>query len=206
MNRRNALAAALLGAAALVASPSLLALGDGAAVGKPAPAFELKDQSGKTVKLADFAGKTVVLEWFNPDCPFVVGTYEKGPAKATVDELKKEGAVFLAINSTGNAPLEEVTKKSTAFLEKNKIAHPVLFDHDGATGKAYGAKTTPHVFVIDGKGVLRYEGAFSADSSFADKNAKNFVLDAVKAIKAGGEVKPDHEKPWGCSVKYKASN
>lgn len=193
-------------AAALLAAPSLRAFGDGAEVGKAAPAFELVDQNGKSHKLSDFAGKTVVLEWFNPDCPFIVGTYEKGLASSTIEALKKDGAVFIAINSTGNAPLEEVRKKSVDFLAKNKIDHPVLFDHDGAVGRAYGAKTTPHVYVIDGKGTLRYHGAFSNDPKFAGNGAKNYVLEACKAVKAGGEVKPDYEKPWGCSVKYKTSN
>lgn len=195
-----------IGALALVASPSVSAFGDGAEVGKPAPAFELKDQNGKTHKLADFAGKTLVIEWFNPDCPFIVGTYEKGLASSTIDALKKDGAVFIAVNSTGNAPLEEVMKKSTAFLAKHKIDHPVLFDHDGAIGKAYGAATTPHMYVIDGKGILRYQGAFSNDPKFQTKDATNYVLETCKAIKAGTEAAVTYEKPWGCSVKYKATN
>jgi peroxiredoxin len=194
-------------AVAIGASSAAVALGGGAEVGKPAPAFELKDQNGKTWKLSDFAGKTVVLEWFNPDCPFIVGTYEKGLASSTIEALKKDGAVFIAINSTGTAPLEEVMKKSTALLEKNKIDHPILFDHDGTVGRAYGAQTTPHMYVIDPKGVLRYQGAFSNDPKFANaSNAKNFVLEACQATKSGAAPASTYEKPWGCNVKYKTSN
>jgi peroxiredoxin len=193
-------------AVALAAAPAAVAFFGGAEVGKPAPAFVLKDQHGKTWTLADLAGKTVVLEWFNPDCPHVVQTYEKGLASATIEALKKDGALFIAVNSTGTAPLDEVMKKSVAFLERFRIDHPILFDHDGAIGRAYGALTTPHVFVIDGKGVLRYQGAFSNDPKFSGTNVTNYALAASQAIQSGTAPAVTNQTPWGSKVIYKASN
>lgn len=193
-------------AVALAAAPAAVAFFEGAEVGKAAPAFALKDQNGKTWKLADLAGKTVVLQWFNPDCPYVAQTYEKGLASATIEALKKDGAVFIAVNSTGSTPLDDVMKKSVAFLARHKIEHPVVFDHDGAIGRAYGAQTTPHVFVIDGKGVLRYQGALSSDPKFTDANATNFALAASQSIRSGAAPAVTYQKPWGTSVIYRSQN
>jgi peroxiredoxin len=180
----------------------------GAKVGEAAPAFTLKDTKGQTHNLSDFAGKIVVIEWFNNDCPYCVGVYEKGVVKKTLDQLKEidAGIVYLAINSTANKPMEDVVLGSDEFLAKNNINIPMLMDYDGKTGHAYGAKTTPHMFVIDDKGVLRYQGAFTDDSSAKKADATNYVITAVQQIKAGETVSPDYVKSWGCSVKYAKSN
>jgi peroxiredoxin len=126
----------------------------GAKVGEAAPAFTLKDTKGQAHSLSDFAGKIVVIEWFNNDCPYCVNVYEKGVVKKTLDQLKEidTNIVYLAINSTANKPMEDVVMGSDEFLTKNNIDIPLLLDYDGKTGHAYGAKTTPHMFVIDDKG------------------------------------------------------
>lgn len=193
-------------AVALAAAPAAVAFFGGAEIGKPSPVFVLVDQNGKTSKLSDFAGKTVVLQWFNPDCAYVEKAYETGLVASTIEALKKEGAVFIAINSTGTAPLAEVKKKSVAFLERYRVEHPILFDHDGAVGRAYGAQTTPQVFVIDAKGILRYQGAFSNDPKFSTTNATVYAVAASQAIKTGVAPAVTTVKPWGTSVSYKAAN
>jgi peroxiredoxin len=183
-----------------------------AKVGEAAPAFTLKDTKGTEHKLSDFAGKTVVIEWFNPDCPFCRGVYDNGVVKKTLDELKTidPSVVYLAINSTAkgmNGPVskQDVIATSDKFLaEHNMTQIPVLIDHEGTVGHAYGAKTTPHMFIIDGKGTLRYAGAFTDDpkGDKKDKPTTNYVVNAVKQIKAGETVSPDSTKSWGCGVKY----
>jgi peroxiredoxin len=180
-----------------------------AKIGEAAPAFELTDLDGKKHTLKSFEGKIVVIEWFNPGCPYCVGVYEKKIVANTIDELKKidENIVYLAINSTANMPEDAVIKQSGSFLKEHKVEIPVLMDYSGATGHAYGAKTTPHMFVIDDKGVLRYEGAFTDDPRGSKgAEATNYVINTVKQIKAGETVSPDSVKPWGCSVKYAAKN
>lgn len=176
-----------------------------AKIGEKAPAWKLTDLDGKSHELKDFAGKHVVLEWTNPDCPYIVGVYDKGVVKETLDEMKKMGEnfVYIAVNSTANKPMEEVKQINVDFLKKHEIKVPVVMDYDGAVGKAYGAKRTPHMYVIDDKGVLRYHGAFTDDAG--SRNAPkhtNYVLGALKQIAAGETVTPDYVREWGCSVKY----
>ncbi|MCZ6834340.1 MAG: redoxin domain-containing protein, partial [Planctomycetota bacterium] len=107
--------------------------------------------------------------------------------------------VFLAINSTNYME----ANKSAPYLKKHKLEMPALIDQDGTVGKLYGARTTPHVYVIDGEGVLRFQGAFDNDPSGGEEEATNYVVNAVKQIAAGETVTPDYVKPYGCSVKYK---
>lgn len=131
-----------------------------AEIGQPAPDFELKDLEGNPVKLADYKGKTVVLEWFNPGCPFVKYAHGEGPLKSMAkDSMAKNGElVWLAINS--GAPGKQGTGLDTnkAAASEWAMEHPVLLDEDGKVGRAYGAKTTPHVFVVDKEGKLAYRG------------------------------------------------
>jgi peroxiredoxin len=131
-----------------------------AKVGEPAPAFTLPSVAGETISLADYAGKTVVLEWFNPDCPFVKYAHDSGGPLATLaNEQTKSGIVWLAINSgaPGNqgAGVERNKEAQSAW----KLEHPILIDEDGKVGHTYGAQTTPHMFVIDPGGKLIYAGA-----------------------------------------------
>lgn len=170
-------------------------------IGKAAPDFSLTDLDGKTVKLADYKGKLVVLEWFSPKCPMCVWAYgEGGPLRELPEKLMKDGVVWLAINSedpANEAAKIEVNKK---FLEDNKAKVSVLLDPSGATGKAYGAKTTPHMMVIDEKGVLRYRGALdnAPAGKLADKETKvNYVQQALDELKAGKAVSKPETKSYG---------
>src|SRR5688572_12700092 len=121
--------------------------GDKAELGKLAPDFKLKDLNGKEVLLSSFRGKTVVLEWFSPGCPMCVWAYGEGPLKEMPDRYAKDGAVWLSINSEDPKRKSSTPEANKAFVEKYSMKAPILFDPTGAVGKAYGAKTTPHMFV-----------------------------------------------------------
>ena len=178
-----------------------------AEVGKAAPAFELMDTNGKEVKLKDFKGKTVVLEWFCPTCPFSgrasgKSIHSTGRVQALLKKMKEADpdAVYLLIDSSTKkmrVSAEELAKQDAEVAKKLGITAPILIDADTSVAKAYGARTTPHVFVIDGAGVLRYQGAF--DDREAD--GVNYPLNAVKAIKTGSTVEPTYVRQWGCGVK-----
>jgi peroxiredoxin len=176
----------------------------GAKIGEAAPAFTLTDSTGKERKLSDYKGKIVVLEWTNADCPVVQGCYKsKAMANAwkQVQEINKN-VVWLAINTTHNTNAE----KCNAWIKQQAIEYPILLDLDGTVGKLYDAKKTPHMFVIDQQGILRYQGAID-DNSMGDKqDATNYVVNAIKQITAGETVAPDFVKPYGCSVKYKPAS
>ena len=175
-----------------------------AKVGEAAPAFKLKDLDGKEHTLADFKGKTVVLEWFSAKCPWSAAKsgnsiHSTGQVTKMMTELKKvdPDVVYLAIDSTARGmSREDVVAADKKAVESLKIASPVLIDFDGKTGKAYGAKTTPHMYVIDSMGMLRYSGALG------DRKSKNYVVDAVVALKNGSTVSPSETRPYGCGVKY----
>jgi peroxiredoxin len=190
-------------AVAFVASAVAITPMRRARVGEPAPPLKLVDVTGKTHDLADYKGKTVVLQWFNPECPFVVGAYREGVVKATLEAAKKTGnVVFLAVDSSANRTEEVVKNRAPGFLEKYGVEHPVLVDHDGTVGKAYDARTTPQVFVIDGKGIVRYIGAPTDDPSCRRAGMTNHVITAFQQGAEGKAVTPDTTRPWGCSVKY----
>jgi peroxiredoxin len=171
-----------------------------AVVDKPAPDFKLKDEAGNAHKLSDYKGKIVVLEWTNPDCPYV--ERHKGEEKTMTETHKAlgEDVVWLAVDSTKSVTPESAKKAKDEW----GFAQPVLLDPAGETGKMYGAKTTPHMYVIDKEGVLRYQGAIDDDAR--DKKAKeervNYVSQAVQAVQKGEDVAKKETKPYGCSVKY----
>ncbi len=181
---------------------------DPVAPGSPAPAFTLPDAGGAPVTLAGFAGKTVVLEWVNFDCPFVKKHYSgSGNMPKLQAEAKAKGVVWLSICSSaagkqGNFAGDALTARLAA--EKAAPSH-YLIDADGAVGKAYGAVTTPQMVVIDGTGVVRYHGAIdsirSTDAADVAK-ATNHVSAALAALAAGKPVEPAATKPYGCGVKY----
>lgn len=129
-----------------------------ATIGEKAPDFSLPDLDGQTVSLADFAGKTVVLEWFNPDCPFVKYAHGEGPLTTLAAEQSKAGIVWLAINSGAPGKQGAGAERNREAKAEWKLDHPILLDEDGKIGHAYGATTTPHMFVIDGSGTLIYAG------------------------------------------------
>ena len=169
---------------------------EAAKVGSPAPAFTLKDSAGKDVSLSDFKGKIVVMEWINPGCPVCKGKMEDGSVAKMMSDSKaiSSDVVFVFVNST--ASMAGKPAESGDYLVANKISAPALIDGDGAVGHAYGAKTTPHCFVIDAAGVLAYAGAID------DQGSKNYVVSAVQALKDGKAVSPATTKAYGCSVKY----
>lgn len=178
-----------------------------AKVGDPAPAFSLVDTNGREHALGDFKGRIVVLEWFNHDCPFVKKHYDSGNMPGLQSRYTGKDVVWLSINSSapgkqGNYPPEKANELSS---EKKSAATYVLLDPEGTVGRLYGAKTTPHMYVIDGAGVLRYEGAIDSVSS-TDKDdiagATNYVAAAVDALKAGKPVDPSVTQAYGCAVKY----
>ena len=169
------------------------------AVGKPAPDFELKDENGKPFKLSDQKGKIVILEWTAPACPFVKRHYKTKTMQGTLDKLRSEKVVWAAIDSSHYVKPE----KSAAWKKEEMFTYPVLQDPSGEVGKVYGAKTTPHMYVIDETGVLRYDGAIDDDPRGDVEAPKNYVLAAASALLAGKEVENKQTKPYGCSVKYK---
>lgn len=173
------------------------AKGPVAAVGSAAPGFTLEDQSGSIVSLSDFGDKMVVLEWMNPDCPFVQRHY-KAKTMTTLAEQYGD-VVWIAINSTHYMTKED----DKTWVEKYNLSYPILDDNPGKVGRVYGAKTTPHMFIIDKSGILVYQGAIDDDPGGSKKgNALNYVNKALEEIQAGRAVTVSQTKPYGCSVKY----
>jgi hypothetical protein len=186
------------------ASTTTAKAADGAAVGQPAPDFTLTDLDGKSVQLASLRGKTVVLEWFNPGCPYVVAAYESGPLKALPGQLGGDDLVWLRINSGAPGKQGHGLEANKAAASKWGIQGAILVDEAGTVGKAYHATNTPQMAVIDAAGVLRYAGALD-DAPMGRKEGGepvNYVSKAVSAIRAGEPVRPEQTKPYGCSVKY----
>lgn len=179
-------------------------------VGQPAPNFTLKDASGKTVSLSDFRGKHVVLEWTNPGCPYVRKHYNGGNMQATQQDALGKGAVWLAINSTekDHGDYLEPAKLVAWKKERKSVPTAVLMDEEGTAGRAYGARTTPHMYIVDPKGVLVYAGGIDsiASSSASDiPKAINYVKQALAESLAGKPVSAATTRPYGCSVKYKSA-
>jgi peroxiredoxin len=171
-----------------------------AAIGAQAPNFTLEDQTGKKVSLSDFAGKIVVLEWINPDCPFVLRHANAKTMFTLAEKYGGKNVVWLGINSTNYADRAVNAK----WIAANHLPYPVLDDHMGEVGHAYGAKTTPHMFVIDPSGKLVYEGGIDDDPGGSKgSGALNFVDRALDELIAGKAVSTPESKPYGCSVKYK---
>lgn len=174
----------------------------GLTIGKPAPDFTLKGADGKEYKLADTKGKVVVLEWTNHQCPFVKRHQaEKKTMQNTFAKFQGKPVVWMAIDST--ATCAENAGAIKEFATKNGTTYPILLDADGKVGKMYGAKTTPHMFVIDQKGNLAYMGAIDNDEKGDNANPMNYVEQAVNSLLTGSTVATAETKSYGCSVKYK---
>ncbi len=176
-------------------------------VGGPAPEFQLPALDGGQVSLSQHRGKIVVLEWFNPDCPFIRQAHTEGNLKSMPDKLLGEGVVWLAINSNAEGAQGSTEDANRAGRERYAIHFPILLDRDGKVGHAYGASRTPHMFVVDAKGTLVYAGGVdnSSGGDLADvAQPVNYVADAVAALAQGKTVAVAESKPWGCSVKYAA--
>ncbi|HKQ18103.1 MAG TPA: thioredoxin family protein [Candidatus Eisenbacteria bacterium] len=178
-----------------------------AIVGKPAPAFDAVDVDGKLVQLDAFKGKYVVLEWVNFGCPFVGKHYGSGNMQELQKKFSERGVVWLSICSSAPGKQGHVTGDEAKELIAEKEAAPTRFllDPKGIVGKLYGAKTTPHMFVINPKGILVYNGAIDDRPSTkrADiKDAKNYLTAALESSLAGNKVEIAATQPYGCSVKY----
>lgn len=185
--------------------PTPIAAGASAVVGQAAPPFVLPSTDGSLVNLSDYAGKTVVLEWFNPGCPFVKDVHESDKMTALAEKWAAQGVVWLAVNS--GAPGKQGTGLDTNGKARKdwKMGYPVLLDESGAVGQAYAAKTTPHMYVINGAGTLVFAGAFSnapLGTVEGGGGELNYVDAALTALAAGQPVAQSAPKPWGCSVKY----
>jgi peroxiredoxin len=208
IGRRALLAAGLAGAAAIAGfGIAGAAPGTQARIGAPAPSFSLADSTGKTVSLADFKGKTVVLEWTNHDCPYVRKHYGGNNMQALQKKWTGQGVVWLSVISSEPGSQGFVTADQANKLTKDRGAAPtaVLFDPKGDVGHAYGAQTTPHMYVITGNGTLVYMGGIDdkATARLEDlKTAKNFVDAALKEVAEGKPVSVTTSRPYGCSIKY----
>ena len=198
------LSAFLIMAVAACASPVVAA----PVPGQPAPAFRGVDVNGKPVSLADFRGKTVVLEWNNPNCPFVQKHYTSGNMQSLQQKNTAAGVVWLAVNSTTESHSDYMAPAKLAawFGEQKAAPTAVVMDPKGEIGRAYGAKVTPHMYVIDPSGKVAYNGAID-DKRSADvadvKTAKNFVVAALEEMKAGKPVSNASNAPYGCTIKYR---
>ena len=177
-------------------------------VGSAAPDFSLTDAKGQTHSLAQYKGKYVVLEWFNPECPFVKKHYGSGNMQKLQAEFTGKGVVWLSIDSSapgleGNLTAEQANAKMTEWKTKQTA---LVLDPDGKAGRAYAAKNTPHMFVINPEGKIIYEGAIDSKASPnpADiSSSTNYVKVALDESLAGKTVSNANTKPYGCSVKYK---
>jgi len=173
-------------------------------VGQAAPDFTLPDLSGTEHSLSDHRGKVVVLEWFNPGCPYVNDVHEPGGVLAEAPaELQGEGVVWMAINSGAEGKQGHGVKTNQAARDKWSLGYPILLDEDGVVGRRYGAKTTPHMYVIDAEGVLRYQGAVD-NHPMRERSGdhKPYARLAVQDVLAGRAVGVPRTRPYGCSVKY----
>lgn len=187
--------------AAYAEEPAKPAAGGKGMVGKPAPDFTGTDVEGKTHKLSDLKGKIVVLEWSSSKCPFVKHhVTEQKTMQNTFAKYQDKGVVWLAVNS--NAAEVENPDAIKTFASENKIEYPIILDADGTIGKSFGAKTTPHMFVIDKNGVVAYEGAIDSDPTLKAPEATNYVDAAVQSLVDGSEVATKWQKSYGCPVKY----
>ena len=196
---------------ALAGSLFALALGSVTAqaaprIGHPAPAFSVVDTQGNTHSLGDYAGQTVILEWTNHDCPFVQKHYT-GNMQALQQEFTGEDAVWLTVISSAPGKQGHVSAEQADALTEERDAAPsaVLLDESGDMGRAYDARTTPHMYVIDEDGVLRFMGGIDSNPS-ADPadipDATPYLANAARAVLAGNTPEPAVTRPYGCTVKY----
>ena len=193
-------------ALAVIAAPAAAA----PVVGKAAPNFKLADVNGKPVTLSQFRGKTVVLEWNNPECPFVQKHYGSGNMQKAQAAAAKDGVVWLTINSGAPGKQGHMSGAEAKAVLAKAGAHPAayLLDPRGVVGKVYEAKTTPHMYIVNKAGVLVYEGGIDDKPTPrpADINgARNHVLAALAEMKAGKAVSVATSRPYGCAVKYSDS-
>jgi peroxiredoxin len=185
--------------AAFVAAEAVTLFADTASIGAQAPGFSLIDQTGKTVSLADYKGKVVVLEWTNPGCPFVQRHYREKTMTTLANDYASKNVAWIAINSTdGDSPATNLD-----WAKQNAISYPILDDSKGTIGHAYNAKSTPDMFIINTDGNIVYSGAIDNDPD-GDKGAArvNYVKQALDEVLAGKTVTTPETKSYGCRVHY----
>jgi hypothetical protein len=205
MQRRHFVLNSIAAAALAVVAPTFAST----TVGQKAPEFSAKDTSGKTVNLADFKGKTVVLEWVNPGCPYVRKHYGVGNMQSTQKDAADKGVVWLAINSTDTGHQDYLAPAALQkwMTEQKAPASHTLMDESGKIGQLYGARTTPHMYIISPQGLLVYAGGIDsiASANPADiKTATNYIKQSLGETLAGKPISNATTKPYGCSVKYKS--
>lgn len=163
--------------------------------------FTLEDQNGNKISLSDYGDKIVVLEWTNPSCPFVQRHYREKTMVELAEKYKNKEVVWLAVNSTHYMGNEDNKK----WAEQHGVPYPILNDSSGEVGKIYGAKTTPHMYIIDKTVGLVYEGGIDDDKSGANTSDQriNYVDLALTNLSSGDTIKISKSKPYGCAVKYK---
>ena len=189
-------------APAVAAAPGAPAV---AQLGQPAPDFSLTDTEGATWSLSAQRGKIVVIEWFNPGCPFVKYAYNEGPLKDLASAVRGDDVVWVNINSGAPGKQGHGLEVNRAAREAWKIAQPVLIDEDGRVGRLYEARTTPHLYIIDKQGVLAYRGALDnapLGKVEGDEAPMNYVRAALAEVQAGRPVTTPETVAYGCSVKY----
>ena len=185
-----------------LAAPALAA-----EVGQPAPDFTLVDLDGKVHKLSDHKGKIVVLEWFNPGCPYVVAAHTRGSLVDTAARQSKDGVVWLAVNSGAPGKQGHGVETNRAAVKAWSMPNPVLLDESGSVGKAYGATNTPHMFVVGKDGKLAYKGAID-NSPDGERGSPQggvlveYVSAAIADLSSGRPVRTTQTKAYGCGVKY----
>ena len=174
-----------------------------------APEFKLSDSYGNEISLSSFMGKKVVLEWTNHGCPYVAKHYETGNMQSTQEFAKEEEIIWLSIISSAPGTQGYVSSDEANALTITRKASPshVLFDPTGEVGRIYDAKTTPHMYIINEKGLLKYQGAIddAGGRGFMSRDllkAKNYVKESLKEMGTGEEISSPVTKPYGCSVKY----
>ena len=198
----------LLTALLFIAVSTALFAADSPAVGTNAPDFSLTDSKGKTQSVSQYKGKYVVLEWFNPECPFVKKHYGSGNMQKLQEEFTAKGVVWLSIDSSapgleGNLTAEQANAKIAEWKTKQTA---LVLDPDGKAGRSYGAKNTPHMFVINPEGKIVYEGAIDSKATPNPSDiasSTNYVKVALEESLAGKTVSNANTRPYGCSVKYK---
>jgi peroxiredoxin len=174
--------------------------------GKPAPDFEGKGIDGKTYKLSDYKGKIVVLESMNPDCPYVANHYNTGAMPELQSDAVRKGVVWLTVSSVNQKSSGYRDAKAAQQTMQQLKAQPTgwIDDSDGRIGKAFGMKTTPHLFVIDKEGNVAYQGAIDDKPATEGdpRKARNYVREAIDKLSKGEKLEVTQTKPYGCGVKY----
>lgn len=205
LTRQSFIAGLALSGLAFAAGPGLAQ--NAPKIGAPAPAFQAVDVEGKTRNLSEFAGKAVILEWTNHDCPYVRKHYNSATMQTLQKDMAKEGVVWLSVISSpvGEQGHVEAAEAKALTVKRDAAPAGILLDPDSKLARVYGAQTTPHMYIIDAKGTLAYMGAIDdkPSSSAASLNgAKSYVRQAVAELKAGKPVSEAATKAYGCVVKY----